>query len=272
MSKLPNNKDKNKQYDRKKRKYNELEDNSDEDILVDEHFGSNEDDDSKKIKYSKNTKLLGTNYQNLRQMRLLQKLNNKENNFLSQEQLDFAKKVVEQNTNINKQKDVEENSKKVDEVEIKSNKNNINNKQKEKEIKVVSPDINFSIKKDLNRDKEKISDFVKENQINPIDSNPLDTNDTLIYLGILNACEYKICKNDTEFFSLEMKIEKNEKEQMKFIVNFRKQGEDKDFVEYIPLLTTFQLEGDDTLFYEELEIHKEDLGKMIKRLLIYKYK
>jgi len=67
-------------------------------------------------------------------------------------------------------------------------------------------------------------------------------------------------------------MEKSNDEMMEFILSFNKRGEDKDFVEYSPLKVTFKLEGEDTIFKEELDIHKEDIGKMMKRLMNYKFK
>ena len=93
----------------------------------------------------------------------------------------------------------------------------------------------------------------------------------LSLIGLLSSCEYKVTQNANQLLSLQVTIEKNENEKMKFILNFFKTGEDKDYVEYLPKTITFKLIGEDLAFNDELEVHKEDLGKMMKRLLVYKF-
>ena len=188
---------------------------------------------------------------------------------LSQEQIEFAKKVVEENVS------KEPNESLTSKLKIEIQKN----KEKEKKEKILvsetNPQGNFNNLE------------INKNNINPsnkicIDSSPNlnftilnsknDHLEILHYLGLLNSCIFKIVENNEDLISLEIVMEKSQNEMLKFLINFYKHSEEKDYVEYIPILTTFKFEGDDIIFYEELEIHKEDLGKMIKRLLNYKYK
>lgn len=232
-----------------KRKYNDL-DNLVEDILVDENLNfidpeEDEDEDSKKTK-KKNFKFLSSgnnNLHTLRHMRLIKK--QKENtNTISQEQLDFAKKVVEQN---NKNNSIEK------EVSIKEA---INNNKLSKKLQIAS-NITFTIQ--------------NKPSINNIINNKTNEEDILYYFGCLNGCEYKIIDNNTQIFKVQITINKNE-EVIVFTLNFNKTDDEyKDIVEFIPIKNTFKLKGEDSIFYDELEIPKEDIGKIFKRLLIYKY-
>ena len=250
--------------EKKKRKYEELEPYSDEDdSLIDEE---NNPKGSKDRVYSKKSKSKNAhnNLLSLRELRLMKKIINKENQgtILSQEQIEYAKKIVEENTSkepsesiTSKLKSEVEKNKEKEKLLIKENnlvKNISNNIKLEKNSNISiesSPNLNFSI-------------------LNSINS----TEEILHYIGLLNSCRFKTIQNNTNFISLEVEMEKNEKERMKFLINFNKKSEEKDYVEYIPVLTTFKFEGEDIIFYEELDIHKEDLGKMIRRLLNYKYK
>ena len=114
--------------------------------------------------------------------------------------------------------------------------------------------------------------------IDSMSSNPFEKNinhDALYFIGLLCSSDYKITEKKNlqkeDIFSLSVLIEKTSNEKMKFILNFRKTGEDKDYVEYIPEVASFRLIGEDEIFKDELEVHKDDLGKMMKRLLIYKF-
>ena len=101
-------------YVSKKRIYRERQDFSDEEILGQEgNLDSNDEDDSQRNKKSKSKKLGGNlNFLSLRQIRQIQKYTNKENNILTQDQLDFAKKVIDSN------KDGENKTEKIENTEI----------------------------------------------------------------------------------------------------------------------------------------------------------
>jgi hypothetical protein len=90
-------------------------------------------------------------------------------------------------------------------------------------------------------------------------------------MGWVSSCKYDIKEDSVSLFSLEILIDKNEGEMIKFLLNFAKK-KTIEFVEYVPINITLKLQGEDEMFYDELEIHKEDLGKMMKRLLNYKFK
>ena len=71
----------NKKEKTGKRRAFEVEEGSDEDILIDENPGSDNDEDYRKSKQGKNLKTLSgnSNFQTLRQMRLMKRYNNKIN-------------------------------------------------------------------------------------------------------------------------------------------------------------------------------------------------
>jgi len=252
------------QLEKKKRKFEELEPYSDDDdSLIDEENnlkGSKDRVNSKKSK-NKNTH---NNLLSLRELRLMKKITNKENQgpILSQDQIEFAKKIVEENSS--KEPSEGLTSKLKSEV--------VKNKEKEKLIineNVLVKNISNNIKP------EKSSYLCIESSPNlnfTLLNNKNSSEEILHYVSLLNSCSFKIVQNNMNFISLEVEMEKNEKERMKFLINFNKKSEEKDYIEYIPVLTTFKFEGEDIIFYEELDIHKEDLGKMIRRLLNYKYK
>jgi len=263
--------DKNSKFriEKKKRKFHELEPYSDDDSINDDENmikGSKERIESKRSK-NKNTH---NNLQNLRDVRLLKKIGNLEHQgtVLSQEQIEFAKKVVEENVS----KEPKESLTSKLKIEIEKNK------EKEKKEKIVIADTdsqgnsnNFEISKKNINSSNKICIDSSPNLNFTILNTKYDHLEILHYLGLLNSSIFKIVENNEDFISLEIVMEKNQNEMLKFLINFYKKSEEKDYVEYIPILTTFKFEGDDIIFYEELEIHKEDLGKMIKRLLNYKY-
>jgi hypothetical protein len=263
----------------RKRKFNEIEEGSDEDILIDENLNSDNEEESKKSKQNKNVKILAgnNNFQALRQMRLMKKYNNKENtsNLLTQDQLEFAKRIVENknNDNISKSSHVEnnvtQNNYQLNNIGSKNlplNNNTIQNNFQVNNIPSsyknnssyqnlkFSSEGNFSIssQKDNKNDKKFISEI-------------------LSIMGLINSCEYKITQNDDLVLSLQVNIIKSEKEKINFFLNFQKTGNCTDYVEYLPIKNTINLEGEDTYFNEDLEIHKEDLGKLMKRLMKYKY-
>ncbi len=206
-------------YERRKRLFNETEDNSEDEIFSDELY--NPDTKRKKGKSKKINS--NSQFQTLKEMRMMKRFNNKENVTLSQDQLDFAKKVIELKN--------PENLK----------KNNFNDL-------VLSNEENFSLN-------GKPTEF---------------GNEVITFFATLCSSEYKIIKNDQDTFSLQVLIEKNEKEKFKFRLDFYKNGKN-EYVDYTPIVTSFNLKGEDQIFLEELEIHKEDLGKMMKRLLVYKF-
>jgi hypothetical protein len=206
-------------YERRKRLFNEIEHNSEDEVLNDELYNP-----ETKRKKGKSKKITSTSqFQTLKEMRMMKRFNNKENITLSQDQLDFAKKVIEQK--------IPENL----------NKNNLSDL-------VLSNEGNFSL-------------IGKTSELG---------NEILNFLATLCSCEYKIIKNDSDIFSLQVILDKNEKEKMKFILDFYKIY-NIEYVDYTPQITSFKLKGEDQIFLEELEIHKEDLGKMMKRLLVYKF-
>lgn len=241
-----------------KRKYQELDPFSDDESLLDEENNMKGTKDRIESKRSKN-KNTHNNLQSLRELRLIKKFINKENpgTVLSQEQIEYAKKIVEENVNKEPPQEgmtsilkteVENNIEKEDIENEDTNKKNTQNHPNEICIE-SSQNLNFTIINNNN-----------------------DGNEIIHYLGLLNSCVFKIKENNEDLISLEVIMEKNKNEIIKFLINFRKNNKDKDYVEYIPILTTFKFEGDDIMFYEEFHIHKEDLGKMIKRLLNNKYK
>lgn len=264
----------------KKRKFNENEEDSDEDILVEENLTSDIEEESKKSKKNKNVKILtgNNNFQALRQMRLMEKYNNKENasNLLTQDQLEFAKRIVEN-------KNYDKVSKKSPVENISTQKNNLINNMTSMNMQLQ---LNNTNQNNLENNKFSSSHkfissfenlkFSREEKFS-ISSQNLFKKDIkfiseiLSIMGLINSCEYKISQNDEIVLSLQVSITKSENEKINFFLNFQKTGDCSDYVEYLPIKNTIVLEGEDTYFNEDLEIHKEDLGKLMKRLMKYKY-
>lgn len=264
----------------KKRKFNENEEDSDEDILVEENLNSDIEEESKKSKKNKNVKILtgNNNFQALRQMRLMEKYNNKENssNLLTQDQLEFAKRIVEN-------KNYDKVSKKSPVENISTQKKNLINNMTTMNMQLQLNNTNqnnlevnkFSSSHKFISSFENLK-FSREEQFS-ISSQNLYKKDIkfiseiLSIMGLINSCEYKISQNDDIVLSLQVSITKSEHEKINFFLNFQKTGDCSDYVEYLPIKNTIVLEGEDTYFNEDLEIHKEDLGKLMKRLMKYKY-
>lgn len=263
----------------KKRKFNENEEDSDEDILVEENLNSDIEEESKKSKKNKNVKILtgNNNFQALRQMRLMEKYNNKENSSnLTQDQLEFAKRIVEN-------KNYDKVSKKSPVENISTQKKNLINNMTSMNMQLQLNNTNqnnlevnkFSSSHKFISSFENLK-FSREEKFS-ISSQNLFKKDIkfiseiLSIMGLINSCEYKISQNDDIVLSLQVSITKSEHEKINFFLNFQKTGDCSDYVEYLPIKNTIILEGEDTYFNEDLEIHKEDLGKLMKRLMKYKY-
>lgn len=215
----------------------------DEDILLDEdmNFGSQEDEiffPNKKISKDKNIK--SKNLQNYRDKRLISKIN-KENIFMNEDQLNYAKKVVE---NMHKN-------------EINNNKINFSNLKTENSIS------NFTIIGN------KPTNININNEI-PISSAEEKLIEILTYIGLINGCSYKILLNNTDYFQIEIIIQKDERSFNQFELLFKKK-EDTEFVDYTPINSTFIFEQKDEVLKEPLEIHKDDLGMLMKKFLNYKF-
>ena len=69
---------------------------------------------------------------------------------------------------------------------------------------------------------------------------------------------------------MDVKI-KSEDKELNFLLKFSK-SEEMQFVEYIPIKHEFSFKDEDLIFEEELELHKDDLSKMLSRFLSYKSK
>lgn len=233
-------------YNRKKRKHNELPKFADGEEEFDKAEG---DDRSKKKKGDLH------NLHILNQIRLNARMGKKFNtggnmNFLSEEQLMFAKKVaeggnVDQNTAIQN--------------------NNIKDNNDDKQVEV---NLKFAMSKLQLTQTNTFSVFAQKKNTS---LNFELSSEALSFIGLLTSCDYTIKANSKQELIIEISIEKNENEKMIFQIKFDKTIENNNYVDYVPLITTFKFQDEDELaFYEELEIHKQDLGKMMKRFLNYK--
>lgn len=218
-------------------KKHDMDNLSDEDILMDVNLNSEQDEDlgiNKKSKQSKNSKN-NFNFQTLREMRN-KKFKDKDSNLniLSQDQLDFVKKIAENNTKI--------------ENNIYTENQNQVSINKFKSLEYQAND-EFSIIK---------------NSIYPWQNIMINLIEGLI------SSKIQILGCDESSLSLKIQMEKNSREGIKFILNYNRALE-PNYVEYIPIDVTFKFINEETAFYEELEIRLEDLGKFIRRLLNHKF-
>lgn len=95
--------------------------------------------------------------------------------------------------------------------------------------------------------------------------------DLMELIGNVNGCLYEVQENTDEKTSLRIVIEKNKLEKVDFTVNFYKNEESCDYLEYVPNSVSMKLNKEDEIFYDELEVHKEDFPKIIRKFLNYKY-
>lgn len=227
---------KENQYDRKKRKHSDLVD-SDEEILTKDDFQRNKNLNGDKylMKRPKLDYLSKNNLKAIRNERMLSKQKVDMPECLSQENFNMIHEVHQRNN-----KDPNEGSL---------------TKAPIKDYKVCISE-NFTL---INKSEADLNGSANKNS----------SEDFCDYLSLFTGCKFKVINDSIETYKLEVQLNK-QNEEMLFHLEFKKQ-EDTDYVDYIPIKVDFELKDAAAVLLEELEIHKDDLPKLLNRLLIYKF-